>query len=312
MAVADISSIDLSVFDQHDSPKDECQDYKSCICVRRILTLMKYYSLLQINSNKHHQNVFDNFIHEIYNTSQLIMDQYHLQKRHNHNIYQIMTYAVNKYKFPPCDIKTCAHSSRLYRIRDNSSETIAFAKEDQDSILPLVIDIMDSIHHFVFHVFECGLRDIGDNKSNEENDDDHNKNNEHYDGKFAKMSARILSKRHNTERFDRMNGLNKFNINIGNDDFIDDTQNDPNYNNTGTGTYLDSIYSNLTEVGINQNVIENLANFIRNEQFGTETLDLDLQIAPKGNIETEIANTRTIIYLKEMFEKATGLFLFFT
>ena len=135
-------STNLSVFNQQKLPQDNCQVFTSCICIKRILTLLKYYSLLQINSNRDHQIVFNDFIHKIYNISELIMDQYHLQKKHNHQIYEIMHHASKQYGFPSCDMKTCAHSSRLYRVEDKSSEIKIFDKEDKESILPVYIDII--------------------------------------------------------------------------------------------------------------------------------------------------------------------------
>ena len=126
-----------------------------------------------------------------------------------------MQYALNQYEIPKCDISTCPYSSRLYRVPDQSSKINIFDKEDKESSLPVVIDIIDSIHHFLMHIFECGLRDIGDNRPNDDSDVEKEKN-EYYDKEFARMSARISSTRNNTQRFNRINTSNKFNINIGN------------------------------------------------------------------------------------------------
>ena len=166
--------------------------------------------------------------------------------------------------------------------------------------------LFDGIHHFLFHVFQCGLRDIGDIESDQGIEEDFKgRGDEYHDGRFAKMSARITATRDNTQRFDRMNGTNKFNINAGNDNPID--INDGNHDHE---TYLDSLYVNLDNIGIEEKVIENLANYILNEQFESETIDLDLQILPKGNIENEIKDWKSIWAIKEMFEKTTGMLLY--
>ena len=298
-----ISSIDLSVFDTQES-SNNCKDFKSCICIRRILTLSKYFSLLQINSDKDHQTTFINFIQTIYNTSDLIMDQFHLQKKHNHEIHDIMNHALNYYKIPSCDIQTCPHSSRLYRVDDKSSEIPIFDEDDVESALTVFIDIMDSIHHLIFHIFECGLRDIGDNKTDDKDDENLNDNeDEYYDRNFARMSARIASTRSNTQRFNRINTSNKFSIKIGSDD------NSYNDNESGETTYLESIYTKLADVGIDDNIVEHLATYVSKEGFDTEAMDWDLQIESGGNIQNEIKNLKSVALMREMFQKTTSMFL---
>ena len=300
-----IPTMDLSIFNQIESPPLHCKHFKSCACIKRLLTVVKYHSLLQIHSHRVHQSVFNDFIYLKYNLSQLVMDQYHLQKKHDQEVHQIMQFAANEYKFAPCNINTCLSSSRLYRVHDEASKLKIFDKEDEESILPVYIDIIDGIHHFIFHVFQCGLRDIGDTKSDQDSDKHYKgKGDEYYDETFAKMSARIRAKRTNTQRFDRMNGANRFNINLGNDDLFD--KNDGDNDNE---TYLDSISANLENEGIEERVIQNLANYIMNEQFESETIDLDLQIVPNGNIESHFKDEKSIKRIKKMFEKTASMLL---
>ena len=142
MASSKMSPIDISVFNDQKSPTNDYNDFESCVGIKRILTLLRYYSLLQVNSNRDHQTIFTNFINTIYDISVLIMDQYHLQKKHNHEINEIMNYAVTKHEFPSCDISTCAYSSRLYRVPDKSAQINIFDKEDKESSLSVYIDII--------------------------------------------------------------------------------------------------------------------------------------------------------------------------
>ena len=78
-----VEPMDLSIFEeqqdmQHDNYK--CQDLESCICIKRILALLKYHELLHIESDGNDQSIFINFINTIYTSSDVIMDQFHLQK----------------------------------------------------------------------------------------------------------------------------------------------------------------------------------------------------------------------------------------
>ena len=248
MSVSPTTAIDLTVFD-HKQASSDCHDFKRCICIQRILTSLKYYSLLKINSNSSHQTIFNDFIQTIYTVSNLIMDQHHLQKEHCNEVYEIMNYALSEYKVPKCDIKTCLYSSRLYRVQDALSKINIFDKDDTESSLRIAIDIIDGIHHFVFHVFESGLRDNGKNTVRVDQNENNKDVDECYDNEFAKMSQRIASTRTNTERFDRINTSNKFNINIA------DTKDIANvYNNDGDETYLDSMYSGLLDADIEYTV----------------------------------------------------------
>ena len=97
----------------------------------------------------------------------------------------------------------------MINIFDNDDKT--------SSSLPVVISILDGIHHYIFHVQECGLRDpkqedgdIGDNKTVG--------GDEYHDVEFAAMNKRILSTRKNTKRFSRFAAGKKFSINITSND----------------------------------------------------------------------------------------------
>ena len=64
------SSIDLSIFNNNNKKiiqqplKSEC-DYKTCLCVSRLLSSLKYFTLLQPKNNAINQSIFDAFINDI-------------------------------------------------------------------------------------------------------------------------------------------------------------------------------------------------------------------------------------------------------
>ena len=65
------SSIDLSIFNNNEiiqqALKFEC-DYKKCLCVARVLSSLKYFTLLESKNNPTNQSIFGAFINDIYNT----------------------------------------------------------------------------------------------------------------------------------------------------------------------------------------------------------------------------------------------------
>ena len=83
------SSIDLSVFNNDQQPDKDCINFKTCIGVNRLLSALKYYSVLQVTNNRQKQDIFMHFINEIY-TKQILEDYNHLHKSHDNELENIM------------------------------------------------------------------------------------------------------------------------------------------------------------------------------------------------------------------------------
>ena len=70
----------------------------------------------------------------------------------------------------------CSHSSRLYRVND-----AAAVINISDPLLITIGNIFDGIHHYMFYLFESGLRSIEDDHDDVEQDE--TKEDEYYDYK---------------------------------------------------------------------------------------------------------------------------------
>ena len=165
-----------------------------------------------------------------------------------------MSYALDNYKLPSCDITTCPNSSPIYRVNECIEIVNIFDDDDKISALPVIINILDGIHHYVFHLAQSGLRDFGDKDGDNKNDKD-GEGDDYYDGDFAAMNKRILCREENTKRFARLGNNNKFSIDINNDN-NNDIQDDDNVNGNDDSfagiTYLDKIYINLAKKNVFQ------------------------------------------------------------
>ena len=81
-------------------------------------------------------------------------------------------------------------------------------------------------------------------------------------------------------------------------------------------TYLDEIYPRLTEFDVNEEVIGRLANYVKVENFDTESMNIDLLI-DHGNVESAVRDSKCVNSVKEIFRQATStykyhsVFLFF-
>ena len=318
--------IDLSVLNKESGLEDiDCnKDFKACLCISRVLTILRYYQLLNIHFNKNNCLIFNNLLNTIYKPCQLIMDFFHFKNIHNDEIKEIMGYALDNYQFPLCQIESCSFSSRLYRVNESIEIINIFDDDDKLNKLPVVVSLLDGIHHYIYHLDQCGLRDFGDKDDDNKDNDDSKQGDDYFDGNFCAMNKRILSKSQNTNRFKRLGNKIKFSINIdgggggnkyesvgGNlfssDDIIDDGF-------QGT-TYLDEIYINLEKQGISSDVINKLRNYAILQQFDTESMYLDLKIDDNdnngGNIAVEINDDQCINLIKTMFNKSSGMILYF-
>ena len=89
-----------------------------------------------------------------------------------------------------------------------------------------------------------------------------------------------------------------------------DNDNDDDFHTICGGiTYLDTIYSHLKEVGIDQDTINSLRKFAEFEEFDSESMDLDLSLkqgleGKGGNIYNAIKNDdKCIKHIKNIFDK---------
>ncbi len=62
-----MDKIDLNTFQQEKDNYCECnQNYMECAAMKRLFAGLKYYSMLNIIGNKNDREVWNKFIHEIY------------------------------------------------------------------------------------------------------------------------------------------------------------------------------------------------------------------------------------------------------
>ena len=97
------------------------------------------------------------------------------------------------------------------------------------------------------------------------------------DDVFARIANITSSTRIVTERFNRVSNGNKFKIDTD-DNAVVDTGTDNNNNIT----YLDSIFEHLTKKQIKQDVVWRLYQYLKKEEYETESIDLDLRITLDG------------------------------
>ena len=316
-----------------------------CDYLNRIFNALKYYSLLKTTSEQ--QDSLRHFANDIYNHQAFIEDLQHLMKVHGDQIQDIIQHTTDQNILDPCAVDMCSHSDRHYRIsNDESKPNIT---DNIDSSLNIYLDIMDEAHYFIFHLFHTGLRVAKpeDECIADEGDEDEMRILNCYDHEFARINKVISSTKRSTQRFDRVTEGNKYQlefegapsiikgtssadfnsiIQVGNNIMIkqlyvpeddpfmgDETWRDKEREYIG---FMDQILLNMikSERNIPKTSITRLRVFLNDEEYDTESIDIDLTMyiaktGAIGNIATYMnEHPKCLQYFSHFFkERPTGM-----
>eukprot|EP01084_Bolivina_argentea_P111482 198878_1 len=224
------SKIDLDTFkdisnkcnqdDNNDDPIDSCK------AVKRLVSSLKYYSMLDLTNNKDHQNIFSQFIGDIYT---IYLDDYsHLVQKHK-NLEDINKAMIEMKEFGSCDILKCLFSTRHHT--DDQKTKV------DDELVHFYAQSMDSLHFYFLHLYQCGLRtekpNEDDNKDIQIDDVD---SDTYFDQEFSRISRLIHERQHISASFNRFKNNNKFSLISGTEE-QDDSK-----------TFTDEMYSYFSRI----------------------------------------------------------------
>ena len=321
----------LSIFSNLSQPSNQCTDYTKCCSIQRLLCSLKYYTLLNSQDSTQNKAIFNQFIMDIYKY-QMIDDFNHMTHQHGQELDQIMEHCINEYKFIRCDIDTCDYSSRHYRVSNDQHKS----KNKMEPQELIYCDTLDSIHYYLFHLFQSGLRSLN-TQPMDGNEKDMVATDEYYDAEFAKRVETISNTRHKTNRFDRIssNSGNKYCIKNQNNNKYNENQfkviiecgehiqirQSPVPKQMGgeciftdMDTFLDSIYQSLYDENVPIDIIEKFRLFILNEGYDSVSLELDI---PKqcentytGNLSNYMNNMECIDVVISHLNKIRGICIF--
>eukprot|EP01083_Nonionella_stella_P264950 898093_1 len=98
-------------------------DPENCISFKRISTGLKYYSVLDVATNKNDEDIFAHFVNEVYKLNTMHNDYAHIIRKHQHQMQDIKQLLINKGTFDECTLSKCMFTTRHYA---------AEAKEESD------------------------------------------------------------------------------------------------------------------------------------------------------------------------------------
>ena len=286
----------MLVFEQlYNIPLEKCTlNYKHCPSIIRLLTALKYHSLLlNIKIDSVYKDVFSKLMHN-FCKPQLFDDFHHFIKNHQNQLEEIKSYALNSGNFTDCKLNFCDCASRHF-----GEETAA--KKDIDSELNVYIETLDSLHVFIFHLYDMAMRTSQRDDILNDAFEVKNQGTRHFDRDFARIQRQMKHARKTTKQFSRFNNnSSQFKCASPNRQL---KQMNPE---EAAETYLDFIFQNLlSDNNIDNRCIEKLKEYMKNEDYDTDALDFDVQINyGNGNISKCIQNQNCIAVIIETFKKS--------
>eukprot|EP01084_Bolivina_argentea_P054605 100134_1 len=289
-----IVEFDLNVF-KYDESLNKCdgdnslESMNQCVSLNRLLCALKYYTLLDIIKNIQHRDIFSHFITDIYDS--FLNDYIHLINHHTNHLYELNK-SLTENKFTLCNIKKCQFTARHHtQIKNALPPALNFFKQT-----------MDSLHFYLFHLFECGLREKKLDLNNDDINSEERKDDDYFDAEFSRLHKSMNERKHITASFSRFKTNHKFTIKTSVDDINDNKEYE-----TGDdeATFMDEMYKYLRQVAVNQDSIAELKAFIDSEEFDSESIQYDAS-NDRGNIENCINDKKCIESMKK-FAKSTQM-----
>eukprot|EP01084_Bolivina_argentea_P217609 369437_1 len=261
----------------------------NCTALTRLVIGLQYYSSLQIESNKKHRDMFAKYMNDKY--YEFLDDFAHLMKEHHHQLQKINNFLIksNKYSFNACNLEGCDFTARHYSTRD-FSKNVEEEKKENDPKSNFYAVTMDSLHYWLFHLFDQRVYVYHQVNSNYEAKGD--------DAYLYDVSLQIQkvidSTKYMKNKFEHFQKQNKFNINVQQKDVDKDV-------------FLDELYKYLFVEApgtISGNNIKDLRFFIQLEEYDTDSFKMDLESMSTSNISNCIKNDKCSIWMYKFARNA--------
>lgn len=138
-------------------PSDDIPITEKCSALKRLCTATKYLDVIKSSNSLEEEmkrNLFTEFSETVY--IRMLDDTAHLVKDHEGDIGQIHMEWTGKYGLPKCTVSDCTKSGRHYgRQRDEERKRV---NQEANALYNFYESALDRVHHYIFHLFEIGMR----------------------------------------------------------------------------------------------------------------------------------------------------------
>ena len=263
------------------------RNYKKCIAVTRLLSSLRYYHSMQKK-----QEEFTDFMVNTYK-QQVFEDYHHLVKIHDGQVLDMNQYFIQEKWGEQCDVKSCEYATRHHRTdnKGNVSEN-----QNESTKMSVAKEIMDSLHVYIYHLHDYGLR-VKDKSATTNHEEKDEQKSEYFDKEFYRVSRTILEREKYTKFWDR------FGTSSGK--FLIKTEAET------SKTYLDKLCHHLEHNNVNMECIERLKTFFEDEEFDTDALGMDIDIDPQqSNTAKQVNNQECMKQIVAFIKTAKRMFRF--
>eukprot|EP01084_Bolivina_argentea_P084462 152738_1 len=263
---------------------------EGCECINRMHSALRYYSSLNLDHSQHAENKLVKYCNMTYKL--LLNDYVHIVTNHNsdtdlHKIFNLLTASDD---YIECTIAKCTLSSRHYR--DRNVNNINKSKVESNKDFMFYRDILDSMHCFLFHLYDFGYRihknELNEMKTTITKDTEDTEDITCDDNAFKLLYSSIKTKlkalkcttntpRHQSNKFN----LNLFNNTNGNNVYSQSTKN---------VTFMDRVYDYLNQTCMQQSEVNKLKTFLEEEQYDTDSIMMDAKNGKHSNLKSESFN----------------------
>eukprot|EP01084_Bolivina_argentea_P244285 409278_1 len=257
---------------------DSERPIKNCKYLKRLINGLRKFEKLNSNINDENQKHFVECC--VDNYKELLSDYSHLVTKHNDDLHKINQNLITIYRFKECNVKQCSLTDRHHsNNRDEKTEYKTNDKMFEDPLINLYIETYDSLHYYLFHLFDAGLRtSIILTETDYVTDDS-----KCVDEKFKKMNEIIIDKKKKFNALFLQNKQSKFNLHITNDG-----------NDVDEITFLDRILMTLCDT-------QNSA-FIVHEEYDTDAIIQDMEDGIEFSNMNRHINAAKYTELNDLFE----------
>eukprot|EP01083_Nonionella_stella_P051470 136653_1 len=226
------------------------------------------------------------FINDVY--PHILEDYAHLVKKHT-NLEAINNALRAKKVFDVCEVAKCACTAR-----HQSRETTKPSEQSSDAIVQFYSQLMDSLHFYLLHLFDCGLRTPNVTANDDDDDDDTNEDHDQYfDKQFARVSRMVNERHHIRLSFGRFKTNTKFNIQAA--AATDESSNT---------VYMDEVVRYLLYSDVEEDTIRKFAQFIAFHQYEMDSMTQDIKQESQGNTAVNIGDKQVIKVLAEFVQSS--------
>ena len=278
-----------------DAPKpmiSSINKYRECDHLNRMIHALQYYQLLNIHQNTSNIHLFMHFCMEIY--KELLNDYQHIITIHGDQLETINQQLINNND----NLKQCHHSNcMLFKRYYNNSRT-AITNESSatsDSCVTTKFDgetlffceLFDNIHHWLYHLYDVGMRVKSSVINHHQNNDEKNDNeddDQYVDHEFRRIMSHIRERKEkvNVNLNRRNDQNNRFKLQMENNDSYQHlTEMDGNISRNAL--FMDLLLEELNEENISQKTVDKLYKYLEIEDFESDSIIDDVMNHQSGS-----------------------------